>query len=230
MCYYELKITLNLKKDLYYDNVTEKLSFMMNKSMLCNEYLKNIHEVNMYKLYVFEGLSPFEKDKVYKCGRYYMTRLRCVDQFMAESFRECLKGTKTNEFDVLAVDIDIIEAGFIKKLFNVTPAILTVDNGPWIEGMDIDILKNCINNNLLKKLKLIEGIDEELNHDMIKSIKLKNRSPIGCKYKGIKLIGNKFDIEVKEDGKSQLMARIALSTGILEKNSLGYGYCLYKND
>lgn len=39
--------------------------------MLYNEHLKSIHEINTYKFYVFEGLSPFEKDKTYKKGNFY---------------------------------------------------------------------------------------------------------------------------------------------------------------
>lgn len=230
MNFYELKITLNLKKDIHCDDLTQKLSIMFNKCMLYDKYLKSIHETNMYKLYTFEGLSPFEKDKIYKKGRFYMTRFRCIDQFIAEAFRKCLKKTKTNEFDVLAVDIDIVEPKKINVLFNVTPAICCIENEPWTDKMNIDVLCKSINDNILKKIKMIQGIDDVLEHNMIKSIKLKNRIPIGCKYKNITLLGNKFEIEVKEDEASQYMAQVTLATGLLEKNSLGYGYCLYKNN
>lgn len=229
MDFYELRITLNLKKDIHCDYITERLSVLFNKSMIYSEYLKSIHKVNMYKLYTFEGLSPFEKDKIYKRGRYYMTRFRCIDKFVAEEFKKCLKQTKTNEFDVLAVDIDIVTPKYIKILFNVTPAIAIINNEPWTDKMNIDLLKKSINENLIKKIKVIQDIDETLELDMIKSIKLKNRMPIGCKYKHIKLLGNKFEIEIKDDDISQFMANIALAVGILEKNSLGYGYCLYKS-
>lgn len=229
MNYYQLKITLKLKKDIYYDEVTEKLSILFNKSMLNSEYLKSIHEINNYKLYVFEGLSPFEKDKNYKCGNFYMTRLRCIDEFIADTFRKCLKATITNEFEVLAVDLDEIEFKPVKSLYNVTPAIATIDSEPWTSKMEMEVVKNSINNNLLKKIKIITGDEEILNHDMISSIEVKNLKPIASKYKSNRLIGNKFNIEIKEDNLSQLMAYIAISTGLLEKNSLGYGYCLYKN-
>ena len=49
MNFYELRITLNLKKDIHCDYITEKLSILFNKSMVYNEYLKSIHEINMYK-------------------------------------------------------------------------------------------------------------------------------------------------------------------------------------
>lgn len=229
MNYYQLKITVKLKKDIYFDEVTEKLSILINKSMLYDEYLKSIHEVNNYKLYVFEGLSPFEKDKVYKKGNFYMTRLRCIDKAISEAFRLCLKNTSTNEFDVLSVDTDEIIFKPVKNIFNVTPAIATINSESWTSKMNVDMLKNSINNNILKKIKMINGADEILSHDMIKSIEIKNMKPIAFKYKNRKLIGNKFDIQVKEDELSQIMAYIAISTGLLEKNSLGYGYCLYKN-
>lgn len=228
MYFYELKITLNLKRNIHCNEITEKLSIMFNKCMLYDKYLKSIHEINMYKLYTFEGLSPFEKDKIYKKDRFYMTRLRCIDKSITYAFRECLKKTKTNEFEVLAVDIDTVEPKKISLLFNVTPAVCCVENEPWTDRMNIDIVCKSINENILKKIKMIEGIDKNLEHNMIQSIKLKNRIPIGCKYKKITLLGNKFEIEIKDDEFSQYMAQIALATGLLEKNSLGYGYCLYK--
>ncbi|MCT4508436.1 MAG: hypothetical protein N4A48_06690 [Tepidibacter sp.] len=56
-----------------------------------------------------------------------------------------------------------------------------------------------------------------------------NKKPIAFKYKGKKLIGNKFDITVKGDELSQTMGKIIISTGLLEKNALGYGCCLYRS-
>lgn len=228
MNYYQLKITLKLKTDLYFDEVTEKLSVLFNKSMLYNDYLKSIHEVNTYKLYVFEGLSPFERDKTYKKGNFYMTRLRCIDEFIAQSFRECLKNTNTNEFEVLSVDIEKITFRPVKEIYNVTPAIASIDGKTWTNNMDIEIIKNSINSNALKKIKMINGLEKILEHDMIKAIEVKNIKPIASKYKGNKFIGNKFNIKINEDDLSQMMAYIAMSTGLLEKNSLGYGYCLCK--
>ncbi|UZW14967.1 hypothetical protein OSC52_03740 [Clostridium pasteurianum] len=228
MNYYQLKITLELKTDIYFDEVTEKLSILLNKSMLYNDYLKSIHKVNTYKLYVFEGLSPFERDKTYKKGNFYMTRLRCIDEFIAQSFRECLKNTNTNEFEVLSVDIEKIIFRPVKEIYNVTPAIASIEGKPWTNNMDIEIIKNSINSNTLKKIKIINGLEKVLEHDMIKAIEVKNIKPIAFKYKGKKLIGNKFNIKINEDDLSQMMAYIAISTGLLEKNSLGYGYCLCK--
>lgn len=94
--------------------------------------------------------------------------------------------------------------------------------------MDVELIRKSINSNILKKIKAINGVEEVIDHDMIETIEVKNIKPIASKYKESKLIGNKFEIVVKEDELSQLMAYIAMSTGILEKNSLGYGYCLTK--
>lgn len=230
MKFYQLVIALKTKQDIYYDEVTEKLSILFSKSMLYHHNLKSMHELNQYKLYVFEGLSPFERDKIYKKDRIYTTNLRCMDEGMAEDFKNCLKQTNTNEFDVVAVDINtytIIRN--IRELYTITPAIATIDGRPWKEPLNIDILKNSINTNLINKFKAIKGIEYPIpEHNMIKDIELKNIKPIAFKYKNIKLIGNKFSIQVNQDELSQEMARIAVSTGLLEKNSLGYGYCLYK--
>ena len=229
MNYYELKITLKLKQDIYFDEVAEKLSILINKSMLYDEYLKSIHKINSYKFYVFEGLRPIEKDKTYKKGAFYMTTLRCIDEFMAEAFRTCLKNVSTDKIDVLAIDLEKVVFTKVKKIFNITPAVATINSEYWKSGMDISIIKNSINVNILKKIKVINGVDDIIDYDMIEFIQVKNTKPISFKYKQNKFLGNKFEIVIKEDEMSQLMAYIAISTGILEKNSLGYGYCLAKN-
>ncbi len=94
--------------------------------------------------------------------------------------------------------------------------------------MSIDIIKNSINNNLINKLKTIKGIEYPINHDMIEEIEIKNIKSIAYRYKNIKLIGNKFNIKVKQDDSSQEIVKVAIAVGLLEKISLGYGYCIYK--
>ena len=59
----------------------------------------------------------------------------------------------------------------------------------------------------------------------VKNVKKTNLKPIKIPYKNINLLGNKFEIEVKEDPISQNLAYLALSIGLLEKNALGFGFC-----
>ena len=61
--------------------------------------------------------------------------------------------------------------------------------------------------------------------DFIENIKKINRKPVKIPYKNINILGNKFEVQIKEDPMSQNLAYLILSTGILEKNSQGFGFC-----
>ena len=44
------------------------------------------------------------------------------------------------------------------------------------------------------------------------------------------MLGNKFEIKVKEDPMSQNLAYLMLAIGCWEKNSLGFGFCKAKQE
>ena len=90
----------------------------------------------------------------------------------------------------------------------------------------MDLVKNRILANIQKKYKNIYNTQVDI--DFIKAIKKINRQPIKIPYKNINMLGNKFEIEVKDDPMSQSLAYLAISVGILEKNSIGFGFCMVR--
>lgn len=48
------------------------------------------------------------------------------------------------------------------------------------------------------------------------------------RYKGITLLGDKFDLKIADNKKAQELAYFLIGTGISEMNSRGAGYCNYK--
>ena len=96
----------------------------------------------------------------------------------------------------------------------------------WIVGQDIDLLLTAINNNLKESIKtsMVRDTRPCRHH---KSIEIINEMPIILNYKEGKMFCNKFRILVNEDPYSQMLATIALGSGLLEKNSaIGCGFCL----
>lgn len=77
--------------------------------------------------------------------------------------------------------------------------------------------------NIQKKYNQI--YTEKIDIDFIKEIRQTNNKPIKIPYKNIYLLGNKFEITVKDDPISQNLAYLALSIGLLEKNAEGFGFC-----
>ncbi|MEG0409145.1 MAG: CRISPR-associated endoribonuclease Cas6, partial [Bacilli bacterium] len=74
-----------------------------------------------------------------------------------------------------------------------------------------------------KKYEMLHHQKTEV--DFIKSIQKTNRKPYKIPYKNMSFLANKFVIEINEDAVSQDLAYIMLSTGVLEKNAIGMGFC-----
>lgn len=111
----------------------------------------------------------------------------------------------------------------IQKLITLTPTIITTEKGDYLIGDDLNFIRQRMIANIQKKYNQIYS--EKIDIDFIKEIKQTNNKPIKIPYKNIYLLGNKFEITVKDDPISQNLAYLALSIGLLEKNAEGFGFC-----
>lgn len=226
MEYLELTVTVELKKDIAFDEAGYIIGKTINKAMLFDEDLKEMHPKNQYKNYVFDTFYPFERDKVYKAGKLYIFRLRGIDVEMIKKIRKCMRVLRSYDLKILAIDAKLVKQRKIKSLHALSPIILTIDDQPWLQNNDIKIFNERMHSNLEKKYVAYFGLDVEAKCNWAKSITFKNRKPVSLKYKDIKLLGNKISVEVNDDEISQKLAFIALASGLGEKNSaLGAGFC-----
>ena len=223
MFYYNLKLSVILKNDILYENTYEKLSNFIAFAMLQDEETKEFHEKNTYKMYNFCSLYPFEKDGVYKKNKIYTFDVKFINLDFATKIKQLLTVVISSDFKVIKSQIQTYKYKPINKLITLTPCILTKNNGDYNIDGDLELVKMRILANIQKKYKLI--YKNACNCDFIESIKQTNQKPIKLPYKNIHFLGNKFEIVVKQDKISQILAHLALSTGILEKNSQGYGFC-----
>lgn len=220
MVYYNLKVMVTLKKDIPYENTYQVISDYIAYAMLKDDVYKKMHEENMYKLYNFCSFYPFEKEGVYIKGRIYSFDIKFINIEFAMKMKQLLMITNNDNFKVIMCNIQTNEYRKITKLITLTPCILTTSKGDYKIDGDIKLVKERILSGIQKKYKQIYNTD--MHVDFIKEIKQTNKKPIKLPYKNIYFLGNKFEIYVKEDEDSQRLAHIALSTGILEKNSQGY--------
>lgn len=229
MEYYELINTAYLLNDIYFDEVNEKEGKFINSSMLLDKELANIHKSEGYKYYVYDSLYPRESDKIYKKGRVYVFKIRSIDKDLITKIRKMITKTKSEDFKIVSTELKTYNQFFINELYTVTPAVLTVDNRFWVKGDSIELLQRRIVENLIKKYKDYYEKEIEVKESFIQGIELKNRKPIGLRYKNIRLMGNKLTVLVNDDEASQKLAFMALGTGLLEKNSSnGMGFCIAK--
>ena len=221
---YNLKIITLLKQNLKNEETYEKISNLISYAMLKDKNLKEIHEKNTFKNYVFCSLYPVQKDGIYKQNNIYSFDLIGLEFSKIMKLKQVLTGLENDYFKIIQINLQNHEQIKINKLITLTPTIITTPKGDYDIQDNMELVKDRILANIQKKYKNI--YNTEVNVDFIKEIKKTNRQPIKIPYKNINMLGNKFEIEVKEDPMSQNLAYLALSIGILEKNSLGLGFCM----
>ena len=223
MVFYNLKVIVQLKEDINYENTYEIISNYIANAMLNEEELKKMHHENCYKLYTFCSLYPFEKEGVYKKNSMYAFDIHYINMDFGLKLKQLLKLVKSKYFNLISTSIQANEYRKINKLISLTPAICTTNKNDYKINGDLNLIKNRLIAGAEKKY--FEIYNNKISCDFIKSIKQTNLKPIKLPYKNIHFLGNKFEIEIKEDEISQKLAFILLATGILEKNSQGYGFC-----
>lgn len=229
MKYYELTNTIYLFKDVYFTKMNEIISKFINKALYLDKELSKFHVENEFKGYVFDSLYPREKDKVYKEGSIYVFRIRSIDEKLMKKLGNLLKKVNSKDMKLIATEKKEYKQRHITSVYTATPAVVTLEKGYWTQDKGIELLMDRIRQNTIKKYKHLYGNDIEYEYDFIQGIELENNKPIAINYKNIKLLGNKFNLTIKDDELSQKLAFILMSTGILEKNSsVGAGYCIAK--
>lgn len=223
MKYYNLKVIVSPKEELKYEEVYEKLSKLIANAMLQDEKLKKLHKENKYKNYVFCNLYPIQKDALYKAGQIYTFDIRFIDIQIAMKMKQILNTIENSNFKIVMSNLETNIQRKINKLITLTPSIITTQKGDYDIKNDLNLVKERILANTQKKY--IQIYNTKIDIDFIKSIKQTNKTPIKIPYKNMYMLGNKFEIEIKDDPMSQNLAYLALSIGILEKNAIGMGFC-----
>ncbi len=235
MKYYELISTAYVKTDIAFERSFEALSKYISFSM-ARGGLENIHKQEGFKHYVFGGLMPIEKEKLYKKGSTYTFTIRSLDEAFINTLSNALRANIDNsDFLVVHVDKKVIKQFFISELYSATPVIISIENGKfWTLQSSGDILQlqKQLHDNLEKKYQNFYGDELKAPQNFIQLIELKNRVPQNIKIhkegKRVTFFGNKFKIIPNEDEVSQKLAFTALACGLGEKNSYGGGFLLGK--
>ena len=204
MQYYNLKLIVMPKTEINSNSVYENISKLIARTMLQYDDLKELHEKNEYKNYVFCNLYPVEKDGIYKTDKLYTFDIRFIDLKMAMKIKQKIEKVDS-DFKIIMTNIQTNTQRKITKLITLTPSIITTETGSYKISDDMEFVKKRMLDNIQKKYNNI--FDTDIKEDFIN------------------LLGNKFEIEVKEDPISQNLAYLALSIGLLEKNALGFGFC-----
>jgi len=222
--YYEMVVAVILKEDLPFLSSYEFISNMISRAMLEHEDLKQLHSTKGFKFYTFCSFQPTEPDKIYHKDRIYITKIRSLSANFMLTLKKSLM-TMDYPVKIIAKEIYKCESNAITELSTITPAIATVFNKCWTKEDGLVLLRERIHVNALKKYRAYFGDMLEPEDNFVEFIKQTNIKPIKIPYKNTSLLGNKLIIGVKNDEISQKLAFTALGCGLLEKSSLGMGYC-----
>ena len=225
---FQVKIKIFVKKDINIDDIQATVSSFIDKGLSKNKKFLDFHDQNEFKNYCFDAPFPIEKDKVYKKDNIYTLTIRTIDCDLAKYFINNLVNEYSDEIKGLTGEIRIIPKKFIEKIYSITPIILKTDNGYWKGEISLEEFEKRIKANLIKKYNNIMGT--KINEDFLfyTSIKFKNSKPIATKYKQIKLLGDKIELNISEDKMAQELAYMCLGTGLAEINARGYGFMNFR--
>ena len=227
MKYVEISLVLKLKEDILYRELPEKITNGFNYYFLINNKLKEIHKRNEFKLYSFGTLTPIEKDKVYKNNKCYNLTMRFMNVNLLNDFYKGLAEIENPIFSIVSRCFNIVNKSNekISYIETLTPAVICYKNKNLdVYTMDLELVKTRAISNINRKYAKFNNSDC-LYHDFIEEVELLNEKSIVFNYKSGYIIGNKYRFKIKEDELSQKLAFTALATGILEKNSLSFGFC-----
>ncbi len=221
---YELKIKVYLTENIQYDYVYDKISYLIDSCLILDEKYEELHKENKFKNYCFSSFYPLESEKVYKKDNIYTISLRTIDSALAEYLVKNMQNHYTSEIKVLVIDIKEIKMKPIEKIYSLTPAILKTENGYWRGELSLEEFEERIKINLIKKYNDFVGTKINEDFELQTGIKFINKKPVSIKYKNVKLLGDKIELNISSDSEAQKLAFMALGTGILEMNPRGAGY------
>lgn len=225
---YELTLKIFLIKDLPLDEAYEELTELIDKSLCKDKDLLDLHNENKYKYYTFSLPYKLEEDKIYKEGKIYSVRIRTIDEDILRNFKTQLVNMYTSVIKALTIDMKVIPKKHISTLYSITPLVIKTDKGYWKGNLSLDQYEKRIKENLIKKYN--QFFNEKINEDfpLYNFIKFDNQKPVGVKYKGITLLGDKITLNVSDDEVSQKIAYLALGAGVGEMCPRGMGFVNYK--
>lgn len=224
---FELNIKVYLLKDIMINEVQNYLSYFIDNQLVNDSEFEKLHNENTYKYYTFDSLYPLAQDGIYKANLVYNFRIRTIDTSLAKFLLDMLPKSRTEEFQGLVGEIKILKPGLIKKLYCLTPAVTKTDSGYWKGIISIEDYENQLKINLIKKYNqwMHCKLDEDFQFHY--QIHIKNKIPVARKYKNITLLGDMLELEIAENDNAQLLAWMAIGTGIFEMNARGFGFVNY---
>ena len=205
------------------------MSSYLDFSLCKNEKFLSKHKEKKYKHYNFNYLYPIENDKVYKKDKLYTITIRTIDQEVAEYLLNSTCNHSDENIEGIKSELKILPKKYIEKIYSITPVLIKDKEGYWRKKNNIEFFEKRLKENIIKKYKYISNNKEIELNNFYNEIKFKNYKPIKTSFKNINLLGDKVELSIESDLKSQELAYMILGMGLLENNSRGMGFVNFKH-
>ena len=225
---YELKIKIFLLKEINIKDVSNCVTRFLDMCLGKNEKFLKLHNSKEYKSYSFDQLYPLEKSGIYQKEKVYDFRVRTIDEKLANYLLEELANFSNEDAKGLVAEVKILPKKMIEKIYTLTPVLLK-NGGYWKYSLDLTKFEERLKINCLKKYKYFtnEEIDETI--PLYTNLIFKNIKPVPIFYKNLTLRGDKLELTIASDEKSQDIAYMLLGVGLLENTARGCGFLTYRN-
>ena len=222
---YELKYKVFLLQSIPQEEALIRVSSCIDHILIQEEKWKYFHSENIFKGYTFCAPFPLAKGGYYTPHSVYQILIRTVNAELGQYLADRLPKYEDAYMKGLICDVRCICQRHISSLYSITPVIVKGENNNyWRDTMKFEQFEEQIRINLIKKYKAL--FQEELGEDFLLNsfIELKNRVPIKNQYKNVHLLGDKIQMQVSEHPTAQMLAYLALGSGIGTMNQRGYGF------
>lgn len=225
---YEIKLKVYLLENVELSSAQSVINKFIDVALSKKSDMLEFHNKNVYKNYCFNSFYPLEEDRMYKADNIYSIIIRTIDKNLAIYFNDILPNIYTKELKGLKSEYKIITNKAIKSIYSITPVVIKNEEGYWKNIISRNEFERRVKDNLIKKYNRFtnEKIDEEFV--LYSLVEYKNNKPIAIQYKNIVLLGDKISLEIEQNKEAQLLAYMALGTGLGEMNSRGLGFVGYR--
>lgn len=223
---FELELKVFLRRNIKRKYASEKLANFISSYMSTKEEYLELHKSKEFKGYIFDSLKPLERE-AYKAESNYTFSIRTVDVNFINFLLDGIENYSNEDFKSLTCRVKKIKKAHIAKLYSLNPVIIK-DDGYWrVNKKSIDFFEKRICENAFKKYKKFYN-KELVESKFYSNIVFTNEKPVGFSYKKVTLLGDKVELEIKDDLISQEIAYMLIGTGIGENNSQSCGFVGYK--
>lgn len=224
----QVRIRMYALKDIPVGKVQAEIATFLDQELVKDAHYAELHQKNQYKLYCYDALWPVEQDKIYKKDKIYTLTIRTINLELARYFAGQAVNGYTETMKALTAEAKVIPQKPIELLYSLSPVIMKCQSGYWRDSLSVEQYEERLKVNLLKKWYQFYGEKLPEDFDMFTGIEFLNEVPVKVEYKNIHLLGDKLRLHIAENKMAQILAQVAIGTGIGELNARGYGFCNYR--